>query len=155
MDLILATDDPRSDDVRELLAAHLRLMRAASPPEDVHALDGDALLAPEISFFSGREFGVLLVVGALKHLDPTHAELKSMHASASFRGRGLGRLMLAFLVSVAKERGYARVSLETGTMVEFEPARRLYTSAGFIACGPFGDYPDSPNSICMTLNLPH
>ena len=153
MALAIALDDPRTDDIRSLLAAHLQLMRETSPPEDVHALDIDALLAPEISFFSGREDGQLFAVGALKEIDATHAELKSMHTAAASRGRGFGRSMLEFLIALARERGYARLSLETGTMKEFAPARTLYASVGFSECPPFGSYPDSPNSVCMTMLL--
>jgi putative acetyltransferase len=45
------------------------------------------------------------------------------------------------------------VSLETGTMAEFGPARALYASAGFTPCGPFGEYGLSRNSTFMTMRL--
>ncbi len=61
--------------------------------------------------------------------------------------------MLEFLISLARDRSYARLSLETGTMEEFAPARALYASVGFRPCPPFGNYPDSPNSVCMTMPL--
>jgi putative acetyltransferase len=57
------------------------------------------------------------------------------------------------LIGVARQRGCRRVSLETGTMDAFAPARSLYTGAGFTPCGPFGDYKPSPNSTFMTLHL--
>jgi len=38
-------------------------------------------------------------------------------------------------------------------MSAFAAARSLYASAGFGACGPFGDYIPSPNSTFMTLSL--
>jgi putative acetyltransferase len=146
-------DDPRADDVRELLRRHLGFARQVTPPEDVHALDLDGLLDPAISFYSCREDGRLLAIGALKRLDDEHAEIKSMHTAEAARGRGLGRTMLGHLLAVARERGYRRVSLETGAMDAFAPARGLYASAGFEQTGPFGDYPDSPNSVYMTLRL--
>ncbi len=148
----ISLDDPRAPDVRALLAVHLEFARAPTPPEDAHALDVDGLLDPAVTFFSYRaEGGGLLAVGALKRLDPDHAEIKSMHTAEVARGRGLGRLMLDHLIAVARERGYRRVSLETGSMAEFAPARSLYASAGFELCEPFGDYRDSPNSTYMTL----
>jgi putative acetyltransferase len=149
----IAADDPRADDVRALLDRHLTFAREVTPPEDVHALDHDGLLDPAISFFAYREDGKLLAVGALKHLDDEHAEIKSMHTAEEARGRGLGRAMLAHLLELARERGYRRVSLETGAMDAFAPARALYASAGFEPTGPFADYPDSPNSAYMTLAL--
>jgi putative acetyltransferase len=61
--------------------------------------------------------------------------------------------MLTHILSVARERGYRRVSLETGSMAAFEPARALYASAGFVPCEPFAAYRRSPNSTCMTLAI--
>lgn len=46
-----------------------------------------------------------------------------------------------------------RVSLETGTTAAFGPARMMYTSMGFVPCGPFGDYQPSDDSFFMTLDL--
>jgi len=149
----LSIDDPRDKDVRELLERHLAFAKSHSPPEDVHALDIDRLLDPAITFFSFRLDGELLGVGALKQLDWRHAELKSMHTAQAARGRGIGRAMVDHLVGVARSRGVHRVSIETGSMPAFAPARALYTSAGFRPCGPFADYRPSPNSTFMTLWL--
>jgi putative acetyltransferase len=152
-DGVIAPDDPRSEDVRLLIARHLAFARSVTPPEDVHALDLDGLVEPGLSFFSYRADGELLAIGALKHLDDEHAEVKSMHTAEAARGRGIGRAMLDHLLVVARERGYRRVSLETGAMDAFIPARALYRCAGFEPTGPFGDYGPSPNSAYMTLEL--
>jgi putative acetyltransferase len=149
----IALDDPRAEDVRALLEHHLAFANEHSPPEDVHALDLDGLLRPDISFYSYRVDGQLLGIGALKTVDADHAELKSMHTAEAARGRGVGRAMVDHLLAVARERGIRRVSLETGTPDAFVPARSLYASVGFEECGPFGAYFDSPWSVCMTLQL--
>jgi len=150
---VIARDDPRVPDVRRLLERHLTFAHGNSPPEHVHALDIDGLLDPSVAFFSYRADGELLAVGALKQLAPRHAEVKSMHTAQAARGRGIGRAMLDHLIGVARDRGYDRVSLETGTMAEFAPARALYASAGFSLCGPFGSYAESPSNTFMTLAL--
>ena len=72
----IAVDDPRADDVRALLERHLRFASDATPPEDVHALDIDALLDPAITFVSFRSDEKLLGVGALKRVDGGQAEIK-------------------------------------------------------------------------------
>ena len=149
----IAIDDPRAEDVRSLLAVHLKFARSQTPPEDAHAMDVDGLLDPAVTFFSYRAGGTLLAVGALKQLDPHHAEIKSMHTAQDARGRGLGRKMLEHLIAVSRERGYERLSLETGSMASFAPARSLYADAGFELCEPFGDYRESVNSTYMTLVL--
>jgi putative acetyltransferase len=153
MDLVIAIDDPRIDDVRTLLDLHLAFARDVTPPDHVHAMEVDDLLGPAVTFFSARRDGVLLGVGALKRLDETHAELKSMHTSTAARGRGVGRAMVDHLLAVAADRGYQRVSLETGTIDAFAPARSLYTKIGFEPCAPFGEYTVNPHSACMTIDL--
>jgi putative acetyltransferase len=152
-ELVVDSDDPLAGDVRALLEQHLAFARGQSPPEDAHALDVDGLVGGDVSFFSIRRDGDLLGVGALRHLDETHAEIKSMHTAAAARGRGVGRAMVTHLVDLARDRGYRRVSLETGSMEAFAPARALYASAGFEPCEPFADYPDSSYSVHMTLDL--
>jgi putative acetyltransferase len=154
VDLVVAPDDPRRPDVVALLEVHLAFMHATFPPEHVHALDLDGLCDPAITFLSVRDpDGVLLGVGALRQLDPTHAEIKSMHTVAARRGSGIARTMLAALLDLARSRGCSRVSLETGAEDAFAPARRLYESVGFRRCPPFGDYWDNEHSMCMTLAL--
>jgi putative acetyltransferase len=146
-------DDPRKPDVRALLERHLTFALSTTPPEHSFALDVDGLLDPAITFYSLRADGELLGIGAIKQLDAGHAEIKSMHTAHAARGRGVGRAMLDHLLAVARSRGCARVSLETGTMEEFAPARALYSSAGFTACGPFADYQPSADNYFMTLAL--
>jgi tRNA-Thr(GGU) m(6)t(6)A37 methyltransferase TsaA len=153
VDVIIAVDDPRTADVKALLEQHLAFAHEVTPAGHVHALDAGGLLDPAVTFFSARVDGVLAGVGALKHLGETHAELKSMHTSADFRRHGVGQAMVDRLLTEADQRGYTRVSLETGTMEAFGPARRLYQRAGFRPCDPFGQYTSNPYSICMTITL--
>jgi putative acetyltransferase len=149
----ISIDDPRAADVGELLEHHLAFANLHSPPEDVHALDVGGLLEPSVTFFSFRVNGELRGVGAIKQLDGHHAELKSMHTAEAARGQGIGGVMLAHLIRVARERGLTRVSLETGSMAAFAPARSLYAKAGFSECGPFASYIPSVNSTFMTMSL--
>ena len=154
-EFVVGPDDPRADDVRALLATHVAFGRRHSPPEDAHALDVAGLLADGVSFFSvrARSDGRLLGVGALRLIDGSHAELKSMHTAEAARGQGVGRVMVEHLLDVARSLGCKRVSLETGSMAAFAPARALYASVGFVPCEPFADYRSSPNSAYMTLEL--
>jgi len=151
--LVIAPDDPESGDVMALLESHLAFARAESPPEHVHALDVDRLLDPAVTFFSARRNGVVVGVGAIKRLDESHAELKSMHTSAAARRQGVAAAMVEHLLALAAAAGYQRVSLETGTMDAFAPARSLYTKLGFVECEPFASYTVNPYSTCMTIEL--
>jgi putative acetyltransferase len=153
MELVIAAEDPLTADVAAVLARHLAFAHEHTPPSHVHALPGERLKDPAVSVFGARRAGVLLGVGAIRRLDAGHAELKSMHTLAEARGQGVGRAMLWHLLQVAAATGCTRVSLETGTMEAFEPARAMYRSAGFGPCEPFGEYTVNPYSVCMTLAL--
>jgi putative acetyltransferase len=146
-------DDLNRPQVIALLTEHLANMHELSPPEQVFALDLARLRAPDISFWTVWQDDLLLGCGALKELSPSHGELKSMRTPAARRRTGAGRAVLAHMIGVARQRGYATLSLETGTHPDFEPAHRLYQSAGFVRCGPFGSYLENEHSVFMSLNL--
>jgi putative acetyltransferase len=146
-------DDLTGQDVADLLQAHLEYCRTWSPPESVHALDLDVLRAPGITFWAAWDAGNLLGCGALKELNPSHGEIKSMHVAARHRGHGVAAALVKHIVAEARARSYRRLSLETGSMEAFAPARALYARCGFIGTGPFGDYVPDPNSVFMTLDL--
>jgi putative acetyltransferase len=146
-------DDLSRPAIHALLEEHLRSMYELSPPESVHALDLGKLRNPSITFWSAWEGPLLLGCGALKELDGKHGEIKSMRTPNAVRRQGAGRALLAHIISIAQARSYERLSLETGSMDGFKPARLLYESAGFTYCGPFGDYTDDPNSAFMTKQL--
>lgn len=146
-------DDLRGSEIAALLETHLDHMRSISPPESVHALDLDALRKPDITFWTVWRDQELIGCGALRELDSTHGEIKSMHTLQASRGLGIGRKMVTHILKVASERGYARLSLETGATDDFIAARTLYASFGFEPCPPFGDYFEDPFSAHMTLEL--
>lgn len=149
----IIVDDLSGPEVAALLAEHLDDMRATSPPESKHALDLDELRRPEVTFWTVHDDGELVGCGALKWLDPTQAELKSMRTARSRRGGGVASTLLAHLIAEARQQGYERLSLETGSADFFAPARRLYRRFGFVDCEPFADYRLDPHSSFLTLEL--
>jgi putative acetyltransferase len=144
-------DDLSRPQIHALLSEHLQSMYALAPPESVHALNIEALCQPDITFWSAWEGSLLVGCGALKELDCQHGEIKSMRTPNGLRRRGAGRAILAHIVKVAKSCGYERLSLESGSMDAFKPARQLYENFGFTYCEPFGEYVEDPNSVFMTL----
>jgi putative acetyltransferase len=151
--MLIRIDDLTGPEIRALLEEHLRSMHELSPPESVHALDLDSLRQPGITFWTAWSDGELLGCGALKELDPTHGEVKSMRTAALHRRRGVGRAMLQHIFDEAQSRAYTRLSLETGSMKAFAPAHRLYEAFGFAYCAPFAEYVEDPNSVFMTRTL--
>jgi len=146
-------DDLSRPAIHALLQEHLRNMHELGPPESVHALDLDKLRRPDITFWSAWDGDLLLGCGALLALNDRHGEVKSMRTPAAHRRTGAGRALLMHIIETARARGYERLSLETGSVAAFEPAHRLYESAGFVRTGPFGDYVEDVNSVFMTLAL--
>lgn len=149
----IKVDDLSVPEIRELLEEHLANMRKISPPESIHALPLDQLREPGITFWTAWENGELLGCGALKELDSQHGEIKSMRTSSRHLRQGVAKTLLDYIIGEAARRGYRRLSLETGSMGAFEPARQLYARAGFTFCEPFADYIEDPNSVFMTKEL--
>ncbi|MDO6694361.1 GNAT family N-acetyltransferase [Aliiglaciecola sp. 3_MG-2023] len=150
----ITKEQPISEQVIALLKAHHQEMFEHSPPESVHAIDESKFNADDITFWGLWQKDKLVGCGALKALSDKHGEIKSMRTSNQFLRQGVAAKMLAHLISEAKQRGYHRLSLETGSMAFFAPARALYAKHGFIQCPPFADYEEDPHSVCMTLDIP-
>ncbi|MFO1461353.1 MAG: GNAT family N-acetyltransferase [Verrucomicrobiota bacterium] len=153
MELRIRVDDLRGPEIAALLSEHLECMARNSPPESRHALDLERLRQPGITFWTAWDGAQLAGCGALKELNSLHGELKSMRTASGYRRRGVARRLLEHILLEAQRRGYRRVSLETGSMPYFEPARSLYASAGFTECEPFGSYRPDPNSRFFTRDL--
>ena len=146
-------DDLSRPEIGELLKEHMAHMFLVTPGESVHALPIEGLRSPDITFWSVWENGELLGCGALKELDSQHGETKSMRTASAHLRKGVARAVVRQIIAEAKRRGYRRLSLETGSMAAFEPARRLYAACGFIYCEPFGEYVNDPNSVFLTIEL--
>lgn len=145
-------DDPKAPHVADLLAHHLEELRSVMG-EHAQALDASGLSAASVTFWTAWQGDVLAGFGALKQLDKTHGEVKSMRAAPAARRSGVGRTILHHIIADARQRGYARLSLETGTAPLHAPAVSLYRSVGFLPCEPFSDYRASPHNQFMTLDL--
>jgi putative acetyltransferase len=153
VNLRIEPDDLTGPKILALLQLHLDDMFQWSPPESVHAMPAERLRQPDVAFFAAWDGDTLAGCGAIKHLDATHGELKSMRAAPAYRGKGVGRAVLDRLLAEARARGYTRVSLETGRPEPFHPAQALYRANGFAECAPFGDYVSDDFSLCMTREL--
>jgi putative acetyltransferase len=153
MGISLRRDDLSSPEVHSLIAEHLAGMRGTSPPGHTYALALDSLRAPSVTFWTAWMDGILCGCGALKELDPLTGEVKSMRTRPAFLRRGVGQAVLDEIVRTARQRGYARILLETGTGEAFEAAHALYQRNGFAWTGPFGEYAASDFNVFMEKEL--
>jgi len=147
-------DDLTSAEVQALVAEHLSGMHDSSPPGTVYALAAESLRAQGITFWAARaDDGSLCGCGALKELDPLTGEIKSMRTRAAHLRRGVGQAVLDEIVRTARERGYSRLLLETGTGPAFAAAHELYRRNGFEATGAFGGYAATQFNVFMVKVL--
>lgn len=148
--------DPR---LVAFLQRHLDELAPTAPPESRHALDLAGLSGPGVRLWvahgCGDRDGDEELVGtvALARVGDRHLELKSMRTDPAHRGRGIGALLLRHAIGRARADGASRISLETGSMDFFAPARALYRRHGFTECAPFGGYRQDPHSVFLTRSL--
>jgi len=103
------------------------------------------------AFLIATRGGLPIGCGAVRRLDERDAEIKRMYVSPGERGRGVGRVILAALEAEARRLGLCRLVLETG---DRQPeALGLYERAGFARIPPFGEYVESPLSVCMAKRI--
>jgi putative acetyltransferase len=152
-DFEIRADDLSGPEIAALLREHLEFTAVHSPPESRHALDLDALRGPDVTFWSVWQGAELVGCGAIRELDPHHGEIKSMRTASGHQRKGVAAALLEHMLEVARRRGYRRLSLETGSMDAFAPARALYARFGFEPCGPFSAYALDRNSVFMTRVL--
>ncbi len=146
-------DDLSGPEIAAFLEAHLEHMRSLTPLESKHALDLADLRGPDVTFWSVYDGDALVGCGALKRLDATHAEVKSMRTDPARIRSGIASLLLEHIIGEAKRMGYTRLSLETGANEPFVAARSLYEKFGFSYTEPFADYTVDPWSAYMTREL--
>lgn len=151
--LQIHVDPLTGPEIAGLLRAHLDDVARHSPPESVHALDLAKLRHPAITFWSAWLDGALAGCAAMRELDPRHGEIKSMRTAAAHLRKGVAAALMRHVLEQATRRGYRQLSLETGSMAVFAPARALYARFGFEPCGPFADYVEDPYSVFMTRAL--
>ena len=152
-DLDIRVDDLSGPEIAGLIAEHLRSMYRHCPPESVHALGLEALREPGITVWTAWRGPELLGCAALKELDARHGEIKSMRTAAAHLRKGVAAGLLRHILGAAGKRWYRRLSLETGSVEAFAPARSLYTRFGFRPCGPFAGYVEDPYAVFMTREL--
>jgi putative acetyltransferase len=151
-DFTIRRERPDQPEVRALLDALDAYLHSLYEPEANHILDVQALLAPSISFFVGRQGGRAVSTGAVRALPALRAgEIKRMYTEPSLRGRGCAARMIAVLEDEVRALGLEQAVLETGR--DQHEAVRLYRRCGYTECPPFAGYPDNGLSLFMAKPL--
>ncbi|HAT1662596.1 TPA: GNAT family N-acetyltransferase [Raoultella ornithinolytica] len=87
--------------------------------------------------------------GAIRPLTPNIAELKRMFSDRSVPG--VGRALLAFLETSAKEMGYSELRL--GTRHINQRAVNFYEKYGYIRIENYGPYRGRTEAVCFSKEL--
>jgi GNAT superfamily N-acetyltransferase len=123
-------------EVRRLVLAHAAV-RATTPGVEYMRADAERMPGPYVPPRGGLWLAVSGEAGigcvALRPLagdaGRSVAEVKRMFVDESWRGRGVGRALMATLIAAARARGYA--TLRLGTLADMTAAQGLYESLGF------------------------
>ena len=145
-----ALEDPGS---RELIEALNRELSARYPEEGANhfRLDPDEVAPGHGAFLIAYVRCEPVACGALRRLDATTGEIKRMYVREGFRGRGISKAILEALEAQARTLHLERLVLEAGErQVE---ALGLYERAGFNQIPRYGEYEDSPLSVCLAKSL--
>lgn len=140
----IISDDLSREDVRALIGSHVSNMHDTTPAEFAFAMDIDALRADDIDVWTLWDGDALMGCAALHQLDVSHGEIKSMRTHIDFLRQGVAASLLEHIIAEARARQYERLSLETGTGLEFKPAVQLYEKFGFQKGEAFANYGESP-----------
>jgi putative acetyltransferase len=87
---------------------------------------------------------------ALRRIDERTGEMKRMYVREAWRGKGLGRRLALAVADEARQRGYARLVLDT--LPKLGAAIALYRDLGFRETGPYLARP-TPGALCFELSL--
>ena len=143
--ITISAEDPRQDDVRDLIAELNKVLLELTPPEFVFHMTAEEMARPDTTVFVARDEGKAVACGALRRHGDGIGEVKRMYTRPSYQGHGLGGRILTEVEALARREGLARLVLETGD--RHPAAWRVYERGGFKRCGAVLDYPDSGHSV--------
>ncbi len=152
-DFSIKQDDATGPEITALISLHLAAAQASTAAAFRYALGLEALRAPDVTLWSLWQGPVLLGCAALKDLGGGEGEVKSMRTDPAHLRKGVAARLLGNIIAEARGRGWHRLNLETGTAASYIPAYALYSRFGFVDCGPYADYVDSPHNRFMTLAI--
>jgi GNAT superfamily N-acetyltransferase len=151
--VVIRRFDILSAEAQELIAAlNAELSGRYPEPGATHfRLDRDEVSDGRGAFVVASKSGRPVGCGAIRRIDQHTGELKRMYVRPQERGRGIGRALVRALETEALALGLTRLVLETG--VRQTEAIALYQRCGFNDIPPYGEYVESPLSLCMAKDL--
>ena len=147
----IGLEPPLQQDVVEMIEALDSYLASLYPSSSNHLIGVDSLMGEDVRFLVARIDGQAAGCGALL-LDPRgYVEVKRMYVKPDVRRLGIGADILRELELLARKEKRTSLRLEAG--VDQPEALALYRRAGYVECGPFGDYAPDPLSVFMEKAL--
>ena len=87
---------------------------------------------------------------ALRRFDAQRCEAKRLYVRPQFRGQGVGRALLDWVIAEARTMGYREIAGDT--IPQMAVALAMYDRAGFERTGPYAEAP-TPGAIYLRLKL--
>jgi len=143
---------PESDadlnEARQILWEYLQWANSMTQSEFGVSFDIESMIEDDISntnkFFppDGRivlalHDGQFAGVACLKKSGEQVCEIKRLYVRPAFRGKAIGRELIADLVEYARDIGYVRIVLDSAAFMK--SAHSLYRSLGFINIPPYAE----------------
>jgi putative acetyltransferase len=151
-DVVVKAENPISADAQFLLGQLTEELASLYGDDGgANSFNPNEAVREGSSFLLARIHGMPVGCGAIRPLAPHVAEVKRMFVRPEYRGRGLARVILREVESVAREFGYTRVRLETG--LKQPEAIGLYESAGYHPVPCYGQYTANSMSVCFEKEL--
>ena len=151
MAVVISEERPDTADAAGLIAELDSILEPLYRQESRHGYSVEKLLREGVAFFVVRVDGAPAGCGGVKVVGDEYGEIKRMYVRPTFRGRGLGRLLLVHFAAYARGRDLNVLRLETG--IHQVEAIRLYEGFGFTRIRPFGLYREDPVSLCFEKRL--
>lgn len=147
--VVVSSESLESPAVATLIRALNAELEQRYPEEGANhfRLDAEEVAPGRGAFFVAYVGDAPVGCGAVRLIDPAVAEVKRMYVVPAFRGQGIASRVLEALEAQARVLGARRLVLETGER-QFE-AVGLYRRFGFASIPRYGEYVDSPLSLCM------
>ena len=153
--LEIVEDRAHSEVGAALVASQWReLLRRYGVPDDREVSDdllAEQLAPPHGVFLVGWLTDEPVACGGVRRHDDAVGEIKRMYVAPPHRRQGHSRTLLRALEGRARDLGYVRLVLETGT--KQPEAIALYESEGYEPIEPYGFYRDAPGSRCYAKRL--
>jgi putative acetyltransferase len=147
------SEEHSNEDVVKILQKYSDFCTSSEFSQTLYLSDSSELTTPENIVFATRFGEEIVGVGEIRLLNETHIELKSVYVLEEFRRNGVGGAIIKHIMTLGKDAGYTKITVETGKNNAFDSAREFFKFFNFDECKDHEDHVVNQDNICMTRSL--